>query len=70
MNRYYYYFRERPPMPGALPREGLIEVRDNEIFYDGARYWGEAVYNRKLTREECDHYSLELHRTFIVNPEG
>lgn len=70
MNRYYYYMRMRPPMPGAMPRDGLIEARGNEIWKGGCHYWGEAVYSRKLTAEEASHYDMELHRTIIMNTEG
>lgn len=70
MNRYCYWMRMRPPMPGAMPREGLIEVRGNEIWKDGSHYWGECTYNRKLTSEECSHYDMELHRTTTATTEG
>ena len=63
MKQYYYFLRMRPPEPGAVPREGLISCTDREIWYDGIRYWGEAIYSRELSREECNHYDLELHKT-------
>ena len=51
----------RPPMPGAVPREGL-----NAVWFDegetpsGHHYWGTAVYIRELTEEEISHYDLEV----------
>ena len=59
---YTYFLRERPPTPGAIPKDGLIETyefphpmhdpMDNHMLY------GYANYSRKLTKEEIDHYDL------------
>lgn len=56
MAKFVYKMLERPPGPGAQPREGLIDVR----FCDGSYpyVWGFAVYNRELTKEEQELYSM------------
>lgn len=69
MKEYHYFLRMRPPAPGAVPREGLLRCTDREIFYDGQRYWGEAVYNRQLTTEEVEHYELSYHKTRTLSAE-
>lgn len=66
MSRFYYYMRMRPPTPGAMPREGLIEARGNEIWRNGSHYWGLVIYNRKLTAEEVNHYDLEFMKSVIM----
>ena len=58
---YSYLCRMRPPMPGAVPRDGLLEVRyltsEKGKLFQG---WGIVTYDRKLTQEEADHYDLDL----------
>ena len=55
-----YYFLMRPPMPGAMPREGLTEVGFDEGQAPSGHFsWGWAEYNRELTAEEVSHYDLE-----------
>lgn len=59
---YMYACLMRPPMPGAIPREGL----DYVDFYEGEtkdthqHYWGAAAYTRELTKDEVAHYDLKL----------
>lgn len=56
-----YRMLMRPPVPGALPRDGLIRVDDNCGYSPKTRhhYWGTAEYKRKLTKEELDNYEME-----------
>lgn len=55
-----YAFLMRPPMPGAMPREGLLDVREVSGHAPSGRYsWGWAEYSRKLTPDEIQHYDLE-----------
>ena len=50
----------RPPMPGAIPRDGLdyVDFKEGNSL-SGHHYWGHAIYNRELTQEEGNHYELE-----------
>ena len=59
--RYGYLCLMRPPMPGAVPRDGLIQCEDKEgrSMESGHHYWGRVVYNRELTEDEVRHYELE-----------
>jgi hypothetical protein len=46
-------------MPGAVPREGLVEVRHNtNRIIDGRGIWGSVVYNRELSEKEVKDYEL------------
>ena len=57
---YSYAALLRPPGPGAVPRDGLIECFCEEGFApSGHSYWGIAVYNRELTSSEIYDYDLE-----------
>ena len=58
--KWVYLCLMRPPMPGAVPREGLdsVDFREGKTP-TGHHYWGQAVYARKLTAEEIMHYDLE-----------
>lgn len=59
---YTYFCRERPPVPGAVPRKGLIEVYEypHPIYdqMDGHLLYGYVNYDRKLTAEEVSAYEL------------
>lgn len=59
--RYGYLCLMRPPMPGAIPRDGLVECDAEEgvSAASGHHYWGRAIYSRRLTDEEVKHYDLE-----------
>lgn len=61
-NRYGYLCLMRPPMPGAVPKEGMVgcDAREGYSMDSGHHYWGHVTYDRKLTREEVNHYDLEL----------
>lgn len=58
--QYGYYCLMRPPGPGAIPRDGLdwIDFKEGNTL-SGHHYWGRAVYKRRLTEEEVNHYDLE-----------
>ena len=57
---YVYLALMRPPMPGAVPRAGLIHCDCEEgIAPSGHHYWGRAVYDRELTEKEVYDYELE-----------
>lgn len=57
---YRYYCRLRPPMPGSVPRQGLVRTYeyDYKQSFDGIGAWGFAEYDRLLTDEEVNHYEL------------
>lgn len=59
---YCYAMLMRPPAPGAIPREGLIEAIpfESAVSGSGHRIWGKATYSRELTQKEIDDYELEL----------
>lgn len=61
----------RPPMPGAIPREGLLQIKDIEGYTPTKHHaWGWAEYNRYLTEEEIRHYELEyIHSANVVEVE-
>lgn len=56
-----YRMLMRPPTPGALPGDGLIQVDDRCGFSEksGHHYWGTVEYIRELTKEELEHYDME-----------
>lgn len=55
-----YALLMRPPMPGAMPREGLMECREISGTTPGGHHaWGWAEYNRRLTEKEISDYELE-----------
>lgn len=57
-----YYMTQRPPMPGAMPRSGLVEIEE----FDGRVYCKEIMreayarltYDRELTKQEIYDYEL------------
>lgn len=50
----------RPPGPGAVPCDGLIQCGYTEGYTPSRHHaWGWADYNRELTPEEVRHYDLE-----------
>ena len=62
MKQYTYRLLMRPPAPGTVPREGLLEAADRESWQNGKHYWGSVTYNRELTKEEVEHYELEFQK--------
>ena len=59
---YYYGMKYRGFSPSCQPMDGLIERQDD---FTG-KYWDILVYDRMLTRQECDDYDLE----FIASEKG
>jgi len=55
-----YYTPFRPPMPGAVPREGLDRVVsfDWKQSFDDVGCWGYAEYTRELSDDEIRQYEL------------
>lgn len=60
---YCYFMTQRPPMPGAMPKEGLdkIEEYDKKKFIHelGCTAYAKVYYNRELTKDEVKQYELE-----------
>ena len=64
MKRYRYFTLMRPPAPGAIPIEGLIECGEYEgTAPSGHHHWGYAIYNRKLSDSEIYNWELEEDET-------
>lgn len=59
MKKFTYYCSLRPPMPGAIPKNGIVEVVDEKIVKNNMEYWGYVIYNRELTKKELYQYDLE-----------
>ena len=58
---YEYACMYRPPSPGAIPRDGLVEVNHNrQAVVRGRGIWGSATYDRELTAKETNDYELKL----------
>lgn len=61
-----YAFLMRPPMPGAMPKQGLIECKDIQgTAPSGHRAWGWADYNRLLSEKEVSDYELEYVSSYV-----
>lgn len=60
MKVYRYYCQFRPPMPGAIPRDGLENIAcfDYKQSFNGIGCWGWAEYNRPLNDKEVYDYEL------------
>lgn len=60
MKVYRYYCQYRPPMPGAIPRDGLVHIGeyDYKQSFNGIGAWGFAEYDRELSEEEINDYEL------------
>lgn len=56
---YRYACLMRPPGPGAVPRDGLLQCLYDYAMWYPDKYWGEVEYSRQLTPDEIDHYDLE-----------
>jgi len=61
---YRYYCRLRPPMPGAIPRDGLVRTADFDWpqSFNGVAAWGWAEYDRELSAGEVADYELSPSR--------
>lgn len=59
---YRYYMTQRPPMPGAQPRDGLVDIlpldKNNSIPFLGKGAYAILFYSRPLTDEEIRDYEL------------
>ena len=59
---YSYYMTQRPPMPGAMPTEGLEFIDENTqlrfINEIGREAYARLTYNRELTDKEITDYEL------------
>ena len=60
-----YYMTQRPPMLGAMPKEGLVrwEMLDDDgrrVFCDkiGLEAYAKLEYSRELTEKEISDYEL------------
>lgn len=60
MKVYRYYTRLRPPMPGAIPLNGVTNTAtfDWKQSFNGVGCWGWAEYDHELTQKEIDDYEL------------
>lgn len=69
---YRYYCPFRPPMPGAIPRLGLLRVGDHDdVMCKGStEYWGFAEYERPLTEQEIKDYELRASENNPIEYEG
>lgn len=63
---YTYGTRLRPPDIWCVPKTGLKEVSSSEFTADGRHYWGSAVYDRELTKEELEHYDMDQINTVMI----
>ena len=58
-----YYTKERPPMPGCIPSDGLLEIEcfASRCYVPEAqcKAWGIAYYDRQLTEREINDYELQ-----------
>lgn len=64
---YRYATLMRPPTPGSIPKDGLLEVKDIEgVAPSGHRAHGWAEYDRKLTDAEINDYELEYVHSYPV----
>lgn len=75
MTQYQYLCHQRPPMPGAVPANGLVRVKDppdgiDVVVIDGVTYncWGYVIYNRPLTDRELSDYELLFVSTIRAFP--
>lgn len=59
---YVYWMTQRPPMPGAMPAYGLIEVVEfGERKWEPTiqrEAWAKLTYNRELKSSEIRDYEL------------
>ena len=69
--RYVYYMLMRPPMPGAMPNNGLADFKDfgDKIYIReiDREAWGKLVYMRQLSDEEVWNYELMPGKEFDPN---
>lgn len=60
---YCYFMTQRPPMPGALPKEGLCKIEEYDtkkfVYEFGGTAYAKLYYGRELSKEEVKQYELE-----------
>ena len=56
--KFFYGMRLRGFSIGCQPKEGFVERIDPPMKW--RNYWDIIIYDRRLTEEECKHYSLDL----------
>lgn len=59
---YKYYMTQRPPMPGAMPKDGLIDIHEvmPAEYCDavGHNVYATLTYDRQLSKGEIRAYEL------------
>ncbi len=75
MTKFQYLCHQRPPVPGAIPTNGLAEIKDppdgiDSIQVDGQTYncWGYVIYDRPLSDKEISDYELKFMCTIRAYP--
>ena len=64
---YRYGCLERPPAPGAIPRDGMYRCASTECYDNvGRRCWGWVEYTRPLKQFEEMHFSLSYIRKTLT----
>ncbi len=61
MEIYAYYLTQRPAGPGAMPKDGILDVLNyDKPIADGNinRIWAKVSYSRKLSKQEVSVYEL------------
>lgn len=72
MTVYRYYCKLRPPMPGGIPRDGLVRTAsfDYPQTFNGVGGWGWAEYSRPLTEKEIADHELAASLNNPLTYEG
>ena len=57
---YTYYTTQRPATPGAIPMQGLINIKnyDTKKQLEYCTAYSQLTYSRELTEQELDSYEL------------
>ena len=55
----FYGMKERPAGIGCQPK-GLVDIVENMTPEHEAKYYDVVEYDRELTQEEVEHYSMEF----------
>lgn len=61
MKRFIYAMTQRPPTPGAMPHDGLREIRSGSREMSarmGHTVYGILLYDRRLSPKEISDYEL------------
>lgn len=57
-NSYFYYCTQRPPIPGSVPKAGLIGTLTSDKILRGREVYAVVEYDRRLTADEISDYEL------------